>query len=311
MKVFTFICTALSAFSCLAAPSFYSVTEIGTLPGGDISQGLDLNNSGTVAGYGSNADGFENAVVYNGALAPLDPLPGGRFSQAWGINSSGAIVGSSESWNGYQRAVIFDPSGAIDLGAFGPDEDSFARSINDAGQITGFGTIGGSSHAFFYNGTSLQDLGTLGGSFSRGFDINNSGVIAGTSENASLFNRAFISQSGGALVDLGTLTGGNFSEAVSINDAGVVAGWADDEFGFIQAVTFQGPGNATPLGILPGGNFSKATGINNLGQVVGLSGILTGQSSFLWDPNFGLVDLATLVQGSRFEEFYAYGINDL
>ena len=54
---------------------------------------------------------------------------------------------------------------------------------------------------------SLNDLGTLGGSYSAGYGINEAGVIAGTSYTAKdALLRPFV-YSNGRMTDLGTLGG--------------------------------------------------------------------------------------------------------
>src|SRR5579864_2292451 len=53
--------------------------------------------------------------------------------------------------------------------------------MNQAGQITGISYDLG-VHAFLYSGTTLTDLGTLGGSTSEGNWINSSGQIVGKAD---------------------------------------------------------------------------------------------------------------------------------
>ena len=51
-----------------------------------------------------------------------------------------------------------------DLGTLG-GSDSFGVAINASGQVTGHAdTAGGAAHAFLWDGTTMLDLGTLGGS---------------------------------------------------------------------------------------------------------------------------------------------------
>jgi probable HAF family extracellular repeat protein len=71
---------------------------------------------------------------------------------------------------------------------------------------------------------SITDLGTLGGTSSEAYGINNGGQVVGLAEIAGEYSRAFL-YSGGPLIDLGTL-GGSASSAYGINDGGQVVGWA-------------------------------------------------------------------------------------
>ena len=77
----------------------------------------------------------------------------------------------------------------------------------------------------------MADLGTLGGTDSRGYGINDAGQVAGESnpptgdEAVHAFRYTGTPGSGGAMADLGTL-GGTNSDGLGINDAGQVAGYA-------------------------------------------------------------------------------------
>src|SRR5216684_2753355 len=66
-------------------------------------------------------------------------------------------------------------------------------------------------HAFFYNGKSIADLGTLGGDYSFAYGVNSKGQIVGESKNAAGQVNAFL-YTQGKMSDLGTL-GGNGSRA--------------------------------------------------------------------------------------------------
>ena len=119
----------------------------------------------------------------------------------------------------------------------------------------------------------MTDLGTLGGSGSWAYGINDAGQVVGESITAadSYSFHAFITGSNGAgMTDLGTL-GGGYSYASGINDAGRVSGWSTTAAGATHAF-ITGPNGVgmTDLGTL-GGSDSRAYDINDAGQVVGES----------------------------------------
>jgi probable HAF family extracellular repeat protein len=150
----------------------------------------------------------------------------------------------------------------------------------------------------------MQDLGTLGGSYSSATDINDSGQVVGWSTTTSGQSHAFL-YSDGQMQDLGTL-GGYESRATGINDSGQVVGQTDVSSGERHAFLYSG-GQMQDLGTLPGDNTSEARGINASGQVVGYSdvGREDRPHAFLYSDG-QMQDLGTL-NGS---DTAANGIND-
>ncbi len=171
--------------------------------------------------------------------------------------------------------------------------------------LTGGGVLlaGASVHAELAELYRLTDLGTLGGTQSYAYGINNAGQVVGWSTTPKEVQRAFV-YSSGTMADLGTL-GGTYSNATGINAAGQVVGTANTKDDAASRAFIYSNGTMTDLGTL-GGSTSGAFGINASGQVVGFSYIGDATNHAFVYSNGTMTDLGTL-GGSGSDGF---GIND-
>jgi probable HAF family extracellular repeat protein len=200
--------------------------------------------------------------------------------------------------------------------------------INQADPATGNPEF----HAVRWQADKIQDLGTLGGTASFAFGLNNRGQVVGNSltgvpDPLSMMGlifgltqtqtRAFLWENGD-MKDLGTL-GGPDSWAEFVNDRGQVAGvsYTNDVVnpttGTPQIDLFLWEnGTMKDLGTLGGDNgflppYRIVNGLNNRGQIMGLM-VLPGDQAahaFFWTGN-KLLDIGTL--GGSFSQ--AQGINE-
>jgi probable HAF family extracellular repeat protein len=167
----------------------------------------------------------------------------------------------------------------------------------------------------------IYNLGTLGGTRSEGWGINDAGQVAGAAYMIGDTYRAFrytgTPGSGGAMADLGTL-GTGYSLGHGINSSGQVAGTSpagnNPPRAFRYSDTPGGAGGAmVDLGTL-GGTFSNSFGraINDAGQVAGYGDPAGGSDyhafRYTGTPGSGgaMADLGTL--GGL--ESHGWGINN-
>lgn len=312
----------------------YYITDLGKL-GGVQSAGVAINARGQVTGYSTvtgsvNQHGFLwSPTMPNGTAGTMIDLGtfDGDYCQAWDINSSGQVVAYS---GGY--AVLWTPatpnSAIGSMVMLGEPDDRFvnAYGINDSGQVAGiaYPPADTSVDAFLWNpttpngaGGTLHDLGTVGGPYSLGYDINSAGQVVGESGMANGFIRAFLwspstpNGASGSMIDLGTLGGNNYSGARAISDDGRVVG-ASNILGDTAGHAFLYDGVMHDLGTL-GGNSSEGYGINTSGLVIGYSQIPGNkvEHAFLWSSSNGMVDLNFLIDpAAGWELKLARGIND-
>ena len=272
-------------------------------------------------------------------------------SEARGISSNGLVTGRSPRSGSDQRAFLYDGSTMTDLGTLGtfndPNAGLISRSlgvdVNSSGHVVGRSSSADrAGTAFFYDGTTMHDLGVLGvyvdtdGSLtgipgsvisdrSFAFGINDAGSVVGSSSTDSAKRHAFL-YDGTTMHDLGVLgvtTSGGFvtnddSRAFDINDSGWVTGFSSiagvDISTENHAFLYDGT-TMIDLGTLAGSGAgfesfeSSGEAINNNGWVAGVSDTASGvEHGFLYDGTT-MMDLGSLLGAGG--DSVAVGLNDL
>jgi probable HAF family extracellular repeat protein len=133
--------------------------DLGSLvSGGKINIAGGINNLGEVDGGSQSSDGYPHAFLWtkSAGMKDLGTLPGDFFSSGTcchTINDKGQVVGFSFPGPlGSGRAFLWENGVMTDLNTLIPRDSPWylqsALSINEAGQIAGYGTINGAVHAF-------------------------------------------------------------------------------------------------------------------------------------------------------------------
>jgi probable HAF family extracellular repeat protein len=314
----TLLCAATLACTTPLFAQSYSIQEVPSLNGG-FNQGNAINASGHVAG--TSAGSPEQGFLYNGSsvigigVLPVPPI-NSLYSEAWGINASDEVVGETQTGEAY--AMLYSAGKLVNLSPAGQSL-SYALGINKSGQVVGYYANQGYQYSAFVwtpskpNGTTgtLTTLGDqLGGTYSIGTGVNDSGQVVGAATVANGNLHGFL-YSAGKMTDLGTF-GGIYSYANAVNNSGEVVGWSDLSSEVEHAFLYSG-GKMTDLGILPSAKGSIASSINSSGVVVGFAtyGSHVSQRHAVLYTSSGPVDLNRLIpSGTGWTLLQANGVND-
>ena len=315
----------------------YTVTDLGTLSGGNFSQPFFITKNGHIAGSSNLADGSSHAVVWaSEQMTDLGAL-GGSNSIAFGVNIYGRSVGEAETsasdsngedFCGFQTHLTCLPFEAHNdvmnpLPTLGGN-NGVATAISNRGEVSGYAETSIPDPScpapqvlhfkpvVWENGV-IHELPTAGADADGvAFMINDYGQAVGASGDCATFNpinlynlvpvHALLWEDGKA-IDLGNLggstgqAGGNI--AFDINNVGQVVGSSDlaGDTTF-HAFLWTRKARIQDLGTLSGDIASLSISINDAGLVVGASVDASGNPrAFLWNSGV-MTDLNTLVAGN-------------
>jgi probable HAF family extracellular repeat protein len=280
----------LAALAVAQTPR-YTITDLGTLPGGTYSYAYGMNSAGQVAGGAATSTQTggvsQTAFLWNGRhMIDLGTLPGGLNSEGAGVNASGEVAMLSETYR-------TDPNGE-DFCEFGTHRQCLA-AIWKNGRLTALPTLkGGSNTAAF----DINNRGQISGFAGNG--IHDSTCLTGGTPFQVTRFQAVRWDADGEIQKLSPLKGDTVGFAFGMNDSGQVVGSS----GLCSntsippgpngphAVLWDNDGSPTDLGNL-GGSFNVASAVNNRGQVVG--GAQSAKDgtihAFLWTRGKPMQDL--------------------
>lgn len=289
--------TLLALSPALAQPT---ITNLGTLPGGQESYGFALSADGSVAVGWSGSSSGDRGYRWTAAtgMQSIGVLPGKQFSYGYAVSADGSTVvgqcGPSPS-----AAVRWTAStGMQSLGLFsgGWFSTAFGASA-DGTQVFGSCVMfpSGLVRPFSWTAaTGLVQLPALPAATTC--DVNAaapSGSFAvGTSGSAS--GPRAVRWAFGAVEDLGVAPGWLTSQARGVSADGSTVTGTLLNGSLSQAFRWTAQTGAVPLGTLPGGTQSTGLAISGSGlSIAGTSNSTQGTRVFLWTPELGMVDLAS------------------
>ncbi len=203
-----------------------------------------------------------------------------------------AFFVSLPAWAMPPAAQADDPQCVYSVINMGQDGSASAL-LNERGQAAfGAVTMGGVRNGFF-DGEYLHPVGTLGGSYSWVWGLNNLGVVSGESEDgdehSNILGFAWTAGAG-----MRALAGSSVSSARAINDRGHIVGLTPAPGISARAVRWNRDASVTPLGPLPL-SLSEAFAINSSSSATGFADTASGAiHATLWDRGGNLTDLGTL-----------------
>jgi probable HAF family extracellular repeat protein len=170
-----------------------------------------LNDAEQIVGTVSS-----HAFLWQGSTGKIDlGTLGGSSSLAHGINNVGQVVGGARlaGQPSYLHAFLITPDAGVwyrddngdgandlmfDLGALPGLDYSQAYDVNEQGHAVGasYDSTVETIHAFLWNGTDMQDLGTLGGQDSFALALNDTDQVVGYAETAGGEDHAFVWKAG-------------------------------------------------------------------------------------------------------------------
>ena len=200
------------------------------VPGQVWGRAFAINDSGSVAGYyATEGSSHSGAFIWeNGVLTNL-VNPSGQSSCAYGINAHGHVVGNALSTAGSRLGFIWK-DGVMEYLPVLPDYDerSYARDINDKGQVVAYAAKSINSRAYVWQDGVVTELPHLPGGFtSAPYAISNRGQVVGYSTIHGSYKQAALWEDG-VVYNLNSLVPPNsgwvLPYANDINEAGWIVG---------------------------------------------------------------------------------------
>lgn len=302
-----------------ATPNGIQITDLGVPPGFEnpfeYSQALAINRSGDVVGDFGVINGRGSRSFFWQRSTGMVEIPAPARNFASDINDARVITLNTFDVLPRQAFAFFSGSFIGLPSPFGVPNGIVANAINNSNQIVGSSApdlVTRAATLWSPRGTVL--LGNLGGGSSSANDINDNGVVVGSSRTANGQTHPFV-WSNGQIRDLGTLSGSTDCEATSINNQNAIVGWCSLGLEFIGFRFANGV--LAPLARSGPASQDMPASINDEGFVVGTNGFFfpanpndSPSRPIAWAPDGTVIDLNQLLPpGSNWTLKQATDIN--
>jgi probable HAF family extracellular repeat protein len=190
-----------------------------------------INDAGWVVGAFSNGvGGIESRpYIYRNGNVQLLPTLGGNAGAALAVSNNGYVTGqaalaTTAPFSGGGHAFLYQNGNTTDLGTLSGDDLSSGLAVNDRGAVVGISALAGQpgNRAFLSWRGRMANLGSLGGTSTTPFAVNNYLVVVGSASTAAQVEHGFV-YAFGRMIDLNRFidpaSGWVINAALGINDS--------------------------------------------------------------------------------------------
>jgi hypothetical protein len=166
--------------------------------GATVTAANGINNSGTVAGGWTAADGVtqQGFTWKNGAFAQVPGYPGAIQTWPWAINTKGDLAGYVQDSAGVTHGFVLE-KGVYTLLDYPGAAFTVAVALNDSGEVAGYycnttATCDDGSFGFLYSGGTYTSVAVPGVEFTVLNGINNKGTMSGAYTDSNGLEHSFL-----------------------------------------------------------------------------------------------------------------------
>lgn len=292
-------------------PASYSVTDLGTLPGGTFSSAAYINNNGLIVGSSNDVDGHSHAVMWVGGQMVDISTPG-----LGGPNSGAVAIGANGQAGGFAESSDSDQNSENFCGLFPPTGLKCLPFAWQKGAMTALPLLGGNNGEVNLSNTQGEMVGEAENN-TKDSQCLSTAYPNGVGPQVLDFEAVIWGPTPGQMRQLNPLSGDTVTEGFGINNKGQAVGtsgscantYPPPFAAGAHAVLWNKDGSAQDLGTLGGtlnpdvaGLGNEAFAINDQGKVTGCSpvpppsgsSVSTAFHAFFWTQKTGMQDLGTL-----------------